>query len=110
ISGAWPPGYKLAAEPELARKFDCARMTMSKALGALAEQGLITRRRRAGTIVNAFRPPESVLEIHDIESEVLAAGHSYEYQCFKREPRRATANDAAALTVSVGTPVLALSG
>ena len=110
ISGAWPPGFKLPAEPDLAKSFDCARMTISKALGALAERGFITRRRRAGTTVNAPRPQESVLEIHDIEAEMRAAGHEYLYRCLEREVRCATATDASVLNVPIGTPVLALTG
>lgn len=109
-SGAWPAGFKLPSEPELAKSFDCARMTVSKALGALAERGFITRRRRAGTIVNSPRPQESVLEIHDIEAEIRAVGRPYRYQRFEREARPATSGDAAVLNVPIGTPVLALAG
>ena len=110
VTGAWPPGFKLPSEPELAKSFDCARMTISKALGALAERGFITRRRRAGTVVNAPRPQESVLEIHDIEAEIRAAGHEYQYLSLTRQTRPATPDDASALNVPVQTPVLALSG
>ncbi|MGB6488274.1 MAG: histidine utilization repressor [Steroidobacteraceae bacterium] len=110
ISGAWPPGYKLPPEPKLAKTFDCARMTLGKALGALAEQGFITRRRRVGTIVNAARPQESVLEIHDIEAEIRAAGHDYQYECFDRKARAASSSDASVLNVPIGTSVLALTG
>jgi len=110
ISGAWPPGYKLPPEPELAETFDCARMTISKALGALAERGFITRRRRAGTTVNAPRPQESVLQIHDIEAEIRAAGHEYRYMGLSRATYAATVDDASALDVPVRTPVLALVG
>ncbi|MFZ0501608.1 MAG: histidine utilization repressor [Steroidobacteraceae bacterium] len=110
ISGAWPPGFKLPSEPELAKSFDCARMTLGKALGALAARGFITRRRRAGTIVNAPRARETVLEIHDIEAEISAAGHEYQYLCLSREARPATPADAAALNVPTQTPVLVLNG
>ncbi len=110
VTGAWAPGYRLPSEHELARSFGCARMTISKALGALAEQRLITRRRRAGTTVNAPRAQESILEIHDIEAELVAAGSSYEYQCLDREIRPASEEDAAALGVAAGTPVLRLTG
>jgi GntR family transcriptional regulator, histidine utilization repressor len=110
VTGAWPAGFKLPSEHELAREFDCARMTISKALSALANRGLVTRRRRAGTTVSAPRPQESVLEIHDIEAELLAAGHSYRYERFTREIRRATAADAEVLNVAVRTPILAISG
>jgi GntR family histidine utilization transcriptional repressor len=109
-SGAWPAGYKLPPEPQLAKSFDCARMTVSKALGALAERGFITRRRRAGTMVNPPRAQESVLEIHDIEAEIRAAGHRYQYQRLERQARPAAAGDAAVLNVPMGTPVLALAG
>lgn len=110
ITGVWPPGFKLPSEPELAKSIDCARMTLSKALGALAERGFITRRRRAGTIVNAPRPQETVLAIHDIEAEISAAGHEYQYLCLNREARLATPGDAAALNVPIETPVLFLHG
>lgn len=110
VSGAWPTGYKLPSEHELAKSFGCARMTIGKALGALAEQRLVIRRRRAGTTVSAPRPQESVLEIHDIEAELVAAGVSYAYECLGRETREAGAEDAAALGVTPGTTVLSLTG
>ncbi len=110
VSGEWPAGHRLPSEHELARTFGCARMTIGKALGALADQRLVTRRRRAGTTVNVPRPQESVLEIHDIEAELLAAGVSYAYQSLERRTRRASPSDASTLGVPSGTPVLALTG
>lgn len=110
VSGEWPPGHRLPSEPELARQFGCARMTLGKALTALAEQRLVTRRRRAGTTVNMPRPQESVLEIHDIEAELVAAGASYAYQSLVRGVRRANTADVAAFGVPPNTPVLALTG
>lgn len=110
VSGAWAPGYKLPSEHELARTFDCARMTISKAIGTLADRGLVTRRRRAGTTVSVPRLQETVLEIHDIEAEIVAAGRNYRFERFTRAIRRATASDASALDVARGTAVLAVSG
>jgi GntR family histidine utilization transcriptional repressor len=110
VSGIWPAGYKLPSEHELARQFDCARMTIGKALGALAERGFVTRRRRAGTIVSAPRPQQSVLEIHDIEAELQAAGQEYRYVRSAREIRSATPADAEALDVPAGTSVLLVTG
>jgi len=110
VSGNWPPGYKLPPEPALAKSFNCARMTISKALGTLADRGLISRRRRAGTTVSTPRAQESVLEIHDIESEVLAAGHAYRYECLRREARHATQREAEALHIVREASVLVLRG
>jgi GntR family transcriptional regulator, histidine utilization repressor len=110
VSGIWPAGYKLPSEHQLAREFKCARMTIGKALGALAERGFVTRRRRTGTVVSAPRPQQSVLEIHDIEAEVLAAGQAYRYERATREIRPATPADAEALDVPAGTVVLLVTG
>lgn len=110
VSGEWPPGHRLPSEPELARQFGVARMTVSKAIGALADRGLVTRRRRAGTLVSTPRQQESVLEIHDIEAEVIAAGHAYRYESLARETRAANVLDAAQLQVRLGTALLALEG
>lgn len=110
VSGAWPAGHRLPSEPELAKTFGCARMTVGKALAALAEQRLITRRRRTGTTVSAPRPQESVLEVHDIEAELVAAGSVYEYESLQRQARAAGASEAAMLGVAPGTPVLSLVG
>jgi len=110
VTGIWPAGYKLPSEHELARQFDCARMTIGKALGVLAERGFVVRRRRTGTIVGAPRPQQSVLEIHDIEAEVIAAGQEYRYERSTREIRPATAADAEGLGVPAGTSVLLVTG
>lgn len=110
VSGAWAPGYKLPSEHELAKKFDCARMTVSKAIGALARRGLVSRRRRAGTVVATPRAQETVLEIHDIEAEILAGGHEYRFERLHRQVRRATVADAQTLGIKLGGAVLSIVG
>jgi GntR family histidine utilization transcriptional repressor len=85
-------------------------MTISKAIGALAERGFVVRRRRAGTVVSVPRMQESVLEIHDIEAEIVAAGHEYRFERLVLQTRRATKSDAAALKIAANTRVLAVSG
>ncbi|THC05283.1 GntR family transcriptional regulator, partial [Salmonella enterica] len=40
-SGAWRPGDRVPTEAELMAVYGCARMTVSKALSALAEAGLV---------------------------------------------------------------------
>ncbi|MDZ4372108.1 MAG: GntR family transcriptional regulator, partial [Phenylobacterium sp.] len=40
-SGEWPPGYRVPFEAELMTEYGCARMTVSKAMSALADAGLI---------------------------------------------------------------------
>jgi GntR family histidine utilization transcriptional repressor len=108
VSGAWPPGHRLPSEMELARQFGCARMTVSKVVGALADAGLVTRRRRAGTVVAEPRREETTLQIHDMPAEVRASGAAYGFEVVARQARPATAEDAARLGVGAGAAVLAL--
>jgi len=84
LSGAWEPGRKLPSETNLAAEYGCARMTANKALTALAEAGLIERRRRAGSFVARPRSQAMVLEIADLAREVAARGEPYRWHLTAR--------------------------
>ena len=88
LSGAWPPGTKVPGEVALMSQYGCARMTVNKALSALAGAGLVTRRRRAGTFVARPRAQSMVLEITDLAREVAARGQVYEWRLLHRAERR----------------------
>lgn len=108
VSGEWPPGHRLPSEKALAEQFGCARMTVSKVVTALADAGLVTRRRRAGTVVAEPRREETTLQIHDMPAEVRATGRTYGFDVLGREERTATADDMARLGLAKAAPVLAL--
>lgn len=55
ISGDWRPGDRIPVEHELAAEYRCSRMTVSKALSALSERGMIVRRRKTGSFVASPR-------------------------------------------------------
>ena len=84
LSGAWPPGARVPGEIELMAQHQCARMTVNKALSALAHAGLVERRRRAGTFVARPRSQSMVLEITDLAREVSARGQDYAWQLLTR--------------------------
>ncbi|MFN3585720.1 histidine utilization repressor [Phenylobacterium sp.] len=107
LSGEWPPGHKVPAEHELMAAYGCSRMTVSKALGALAEAGLIVRRRRAGSFVAHPKIHSAVLDIPDIAAEVKARGQAYGYELLSRTLRPARETEAA-LDLDPGGRVLAL--
>ena len=88
LSGAWPPGTKVPGEVALMAQYGCARMTVNKALSALAGAGLVTRKRRAGTIVARPRAQSMVLEITDLAREVTARGQTYEWRLLRRAARQ----------------------
>lgn len=109
FSGDWPPGTRVPSEQELLKRYRCSRMTVNKALSALAASGLVVRRRRSGSFVAQRQGEKNVLQIHDIEEEIQREGKSYRVKLVSRSERKATKRDAARLDVPVSTRILALT-
>jgi len=108
LSGAWPPGHRIPFEHELMVEYGCSRMTVNKALAPLAENGLIVRRRRAGSFVSRPRIHSVVLDIPDISAEVTARGEPYGYELLSRTVRAATPRETGELGLGAPVPVIAL--
>ncbi|MBN8849451.1 MAG: UTRA domain-containing protein [Sphingomonas sp.] len=108
LSGVLAAGARLPVEQELMRRYDCSRMTVSKALGELARRGLIDRRKRAGTFVGRPRVHSVVLDIPDLAQEVAARGQAYAYRLV--ECRIRPASDAAERALAGAGKVLQLDG
>lgn len=110
LAGIYKPGEKLPNETQLAAEWNCARMTVSRALGALAEAGMVQRRKRAGTFVARRTVQETVLEIRDVAAEVRSSGREYAFRRLARREDAARAEEAAALGVAEGSPILLVIG
>ena len=108
-SGAWPPGHRIPFEHELTRRFACSRMTVNKALSALAAEGLIARRRRTGSVVAAPTRDRAMLDIQDLAEEARRAGREYRHEVLERRVIRAGPVEAARLGADVGERLLRLS-
>lgn len=87
LSGEWKPGDRLPTETELMARYGCSRMTVNKAMASLAATGLISRNRRAGTVVARPRMHAAVLNIPDIRADIEARGASYGYRPLLDEMR-----------------------
>lgn len=83
--GEWPPGALVPAEADLAREFGCTRVTVNRAMRALAETGLVERRRKAGTRVVKRQSRNAVFEIHLVRDEIEQRGGRYKYLLISRE-------------------------
>ncbi|MEM7059985.1 MAG: UTRA domain-containing protein [Pseudomonadota bacterium] len=86
-SGAWPPGELIPTEVDLAQEFSCARMTVSRALRQLADDGMLDRRRKAGTRVATTPVRRAMLTIPVIRQEVETKGASYRHSLITQEHR-----------------------
>jgi GntR family transcriptional regulator, histidine utilization repressor len=87
LSGDLAPGARLPTETELMARFGCSRMTVNKAMASLAASGLVTRNRRAGTVVARPRMHAAVLTIPDIRAEIEGRGARYAYRPLVDERR-----------------------
>jgi GntR family transcriptional regulator, histidine utilization repressor len=84
LSGDWKPGHPIPAEHALMAEYGCSRMTVNKAIAGMAAAGLVTRRRRAGTVVAAPAPERAVLRIADFAEEAARLGLPYRHTILAR--------------------------
>ena len=81
----WRPGDFIPHEADLAREFGCARATVNRALRDLADEGLLDRRRKAGTRVAVNPVRRATLDIPVIRDEIEARGHACRHAILSRE-------------------------
>jgi GntR family histidine utilization transcriptional repressor len=102
----WPPGDLIPGEVELAEEFGCARATVNRALRELADEGLLERRRKAGTRVVRDPVRKARLDIAIIRLEVEGRGMAYRFDLLECSRARPPAGIAAAIGLT-GRPDLA---
>ncbi|MBF9032798.1 UTRA domain-containing protein [Rhodobacterales bacterium HKCCE2091] len=107
--GDWPPGTRIPNEVELAETLGCARATVSRAMRELADDGVLDRRRRAGTWVATSPVRQARIEIPLVRAEVEATGARYRYALVSRDRMAAPNWLRARLGLPEGCPVLHLA-
>jgi GntR family transcriptional regulator, histidine utilization repressor len=81
----WTADTIIPREVELAAEFGCARATVNRAMRELAEEGILDRKRKAGTRVNSAPVRNAKLAIPLVRAEVEATGAIYRYFLVSRE-------------------------
>lgn len=102
----WLPGTTIPGEEALAREFGASRTTVNRALQELAREGLVERRRKAGTRIAEHRLREARFSIPIVRLEIEAKGAAYGYRLLEREARPAPDLVAARLDLPSGSPML----
>lgn len=97
LSGAWAPGHRIPFEKDLMTQYDCARMTVNKAIASLVDAGLIVRRRRVGSFVAQPHIQSVVLDIPDIKADIIARGRTYDLKLISQKIRKAETEDERTL-------------
>lgn len=109
LDGRWAPGVKLPSELELTTLTGASRMTVNKALHRMADDGLIVRRRKAGTFVARPADEHAVMKIVDLADEIRESGHVYGYRLLSRRVGKMPADVMAVLDLPHKEPTVALS-
>lgn len=102
----WKPGDLIPNEVDLAIEFGCARTTVNRALRAVAESGLLDRKRKAGTRVAEQPVAKATLNIAVIRSEIEDRGQSYGYRRITRDIAVPPVAISEAMKTSTNRPLL----
>lgn len=88
VDREWRQGDRIPDEAELAVEFGVARATVNKALQLLADEGLLDRKRRAGTHVTVNPARKATLSIPIVREQIEQAGREYSHRVIaqKRGP------------------------
>lgn len=106
VSGRLKPGDRLPSEERFTTLFQASRMTVNRALRRLADDGMVTRKRRGGTFVATRIRDHAVLDIRDIQEDITLSGSAYGYELLSAEAVAANATIADALSIKPNDPVI----
>jgi GntR family transcriptional regulator, histidine utilization repressor len=106
--GVWAPGGQMPNEITLAETYGCARATVNRAMQELADDGIIERRRKAGTRVRMAPVRQARFDIPIVRKEIEDQGSAYRYALVRREVQKAPDWLRARLRLEDGGPVLHL--
>ena len=104
----WPLGTHLPGEIELAKEFGCARATMNRAMRDLVDDGILERKRKAGTKVKQSPIRRAQFSISIVREEVEQTGATYSYSLVERELILAPSWLRERMKLAKGTPILAV--
>lgn len=105
LNGTWPPGTSVPPEHALMERLGASRMTVHRALVQLAREGLITRRRRSGTVVASPPASHAMLDILSIPDEVRRLGQDYAFEILSRRDGKPIPEVAALFELKRTEPV-----
>jgi GntR family transcriptional regulator len=104
LVGEWPPGMVLPSETSLAQGFGIAVGTVRRAMTDLVAEGLLTRRRKTGTVVTGRTPHHSLrfffqyFRLHRADGSLVRSTSRY----LSVETQPATRVQAEALQIGTG--------
>ena len=109
VEREWRQGDRIPDEADLATEFGAARATVNKALQLVADEGLLDRRRRAGTRVAAAPVRKATFTIPIIREQIEQAGMAYRHRVVLRRSAPAPGRLAGRLGLQRRAPLIRLT-
>jgi GntR family histidine utilization transcriptional repressor len=106
--GDWRPGGAIPNEIELAASYGVARATVNRAMRELAEEGIIERKRKAGSKVRMSPLRRARFDIPLVRREIEDQGQAYRYALISTAVEAAPDWLRARLNLDAKTEVLHL--
>ncbi|TCS17504.1 GntR family transcriptional regulator [Caulobacter sp. BK020] len=98
------PDVAIPPERDLAEEYAVSRITVRKALGGLVDEGLLSRRRGAGTFVTG-RVEKSFSKLSSFSEDMLSRGRRPHSAWINRSLGAVTPEESLSLVLSPGAPV-----
>lgn len=98
-------GDAIPTERDLAIEFDISRITVRKAIDGLVSEGLLARRRGAGTFVVGSRVEKSFSKLSSFSEDMLSRGRTPSSAWVSRASGAVTPEEALSLGLSPGSLV-----
>lgn len=87
VAGEWKLGELIPGEIDFADEYGCSRSTVNRALQALADEGIVERKRKGGTRIRPLPAPQAQLKIPIIREQVESRGGAYSTHVLHRDAR-----------------------
>lgn len=104
-SGRFAPRSQLPTELELQEHFDLSRTPIRQAIGKLAADGLVIRRRAQGTVVLSRPFEEELQSLTSFTEEVQRRGQHASARLIRFQEERASEEDVQNLEIALHAPI-----
>lgn len=105
-SGAYAPGARIPAEPELGERYGVSRITVRKAIKELVDEGYLIKKQGKGTFVRRHVIDRKIEYVMGFTESLERAGYHASSEVLERKIIPADVNLADKLDISVGDDVL----
>lgn len=95
----------IPTERDLAERFEVSRITVRKAIDGLVEDGMVSRRRGAGTFVIAPRVEKSFSKLSSFTEDMISRGRRPHSEWVSRSVGAVTPEEALSLGLSPGSMI-----